>query len=222
MNTGRIIGLVVFIILGGLSYYLISVTLEYGLSDIFLVFGIIAYTVGAAIATYSMTLEGSIYLARRFGASNEGIAPVIEKGKFLNMIRINYSEDSFRAGENTYKIDEEKTYFRKRLNIPYTFFRHNKFEPLSLYDEKEGIAPQVVTGYIMSRLAVLKSLAFDKQFLIFLVAIIAVGALVIIGTMVTIYFISQNLDTTNAIKAGVDALRATPTPPPSSGGIPNA
>lgn len=221
MKRGKLIGMGGLILFGTLAYASISMAFNNpGSAPILIMMGIGMYSMGVGVFAYSMTKEGSIYLARRIGSQNIGIGAIVEKGKFLNFIEINYGDKTFQDGEDTHKMEEEKTYFRKGLNIPYSFFRHDKMEALALYDEHKGVEPQVVTALYMSRLAVFKAIAADEARRNMMIAFFIIGGLIILAAGVLYFQTSKGIEATNAVQAMIAAL-PHPTPLTAPGGIPN-
>ena len=226
MNKGHYIGIILFLLLVGMGYFLSSVANVFGgMETIILFAGVGCMMMGGALLFYSTKLEGNVWIWRRFGSGNIGIACFLEGGRFMRYMIVNLSNDKIEIDKQIYRIIRERIIYRAGTGIPYLFYISGigeNIEPLAMDTLKPVGDNKIVTAFIKEQMALWKSLAFQQIQQQFLIALIALGLVMIAGFGLMYFGGIQPLDD-HLVKVGSAIIKALPTPVPTPmGAIPNA
>jgi hypothetical protein len=219
MNAGNIIGIAAFVIGSMFAYFFtLFVPAVPAMADFLYLMSLACFSFGLIGVFHSTTLEGNVWMRRRFANQNIGIAYFLEAGKFAKSFQVNLSIDSVNFEGQTYRIVKNRIFYRK--NIPYILFSAGVLENIDMTEIKPTIDNIMVTRFI-KQLSILGEALKMNLVQSQLFWITAIGLGIIIVGMLLLYFgaiqpTQHNVET--LIKYVSQIPTATPIPSPK--GIP--
>lgn len=227
MNTTALVIAFVFYLMltaSAVSFYFISSLLPaYG--AFFIVAALLAINGAGFILFWSLTTEGSVWIARRLGRKNLGIDIFWEKGSFARFIPVMVSGLDVQIKGAYYKLRNNAMFYRSG-GTPYIIHKEGDAEPILLEEREHVSDASENTQYFRNVETLIEYMMRSQQYrLLLIVSLLAIGITIIAALF--IYFVgidpvSQKADIISNQVAAVGKMLVSPTPTAIAGAIPNA